>query len=185
MASARSPCEHRPQLQLPLALLLGATAWQQPALAPKNQTRCCQAQKAGGAASPAAQLPQPPRPRSRSRRGSEPCEPSGRETPPRHCGAPGGDGLVTGEGGLAPAGRLIPAPALGLAEPSAPSQRQPSLPGSGFSVAQNISSCSRRRLSILSSLALVKVQQQPGPKAPEANPLTFSTGISGTARCTG
>lgn len=42
----------------------------------------------------------PPAHGSRSRWGSEPWDLSGRETPPQHCGALGGNRLVTDEGGL-------------------------------------------------------------------------------------
>lgn len=84
--------------------------------------------KSGGEGSPAAQLRQLPRTRSRSQSGSEPWD-LWEETPPQHCGALGGDRLVTDGGGAPRAGRLLPAPAVGLAEPC---QQQRSVPGSGF-----------------------------------------------------
>lgn len=155
--SILQPHQHLPQLQLPLALLLQ----RQPGssrLWPPGTSPAAAKPKAGGAASPAAQL--------HSQRGSEPRDLSGRGIRAQHCGALGGDRLVTDAGGVSQQ-QDASSP---LPEPS----RQ------WVCVAQNISSCSRRRLSILSSLALVKVQQPPGPQASEADPLTFSTDISGT-----
>lgn len=154
-----------------------------PGLATEDRARRCQGESATSCEPSTPAATEPPRAQGlRSRRGSAPWDPLGRETSPLpRCGALGGDrpGI---DGGALPRRSGTPPPCSrgGAGEARrAPSAASGAFLGAGFCRAKHFqlfqaAAEHTKQLGSSKSSAAARAQ------APEAGPLTFSTNVSGT-----